>query len=48
MCVNKGSVSRTVVKTGESLRLRYGIFLHGPSPDLNQVYRKYVKLASER
>ena len=46
--MNKGPTSRTVVKAGESLRLRYGIFLHGEAPDLNHVYRKYVKLTSDR
>lgn len=45
--MNKGPSSRIVVKDGQPLRLRYGILLHGPVPDLNQIYRQYVKLADE-
>lgn len=47
--MNKGETSKVVVKPGESLRLRYGIFIHsGPmnSPvDFDRAYKEYVQLS---
>jgi hypothetical protein len=43
--MNKGPASRIVVKPGESLRLRFGIFMHRKTPDLNQIHKTYVNLA---
>ncbi len=39
----KGEVSRVVVKGGETLRLRFGVLVHGGRPDLTAAYRDYLK-----
>lgn len=41
--MKKGPSSRRVVKADDTLQLRYGILLHGPKPNLNSIYRQYVK-----
>ncbi len=46
--MNKGDASKVIVKPGESLRLRYGIWIYA-SPreaevDVEAVYRQYIKL----
>ncbi len=47
--MNKGETSKVVVNPGESLRLRYGVFIHSSptdSPvDLDRVYKDYVRLS---
>jgi hypothetical protein len=52
----KGDVSKVVVKPGESLRLRYGVFIHSESsdnspggqlPNLTAVYKDYFRAADE-
>jgi hypothetical protein len=48
----KGDVSKVVVKQGDSLRLRYGVFVH-TSPDmislnLEKAYQEYVELTSQQ
>jgi hypothetical protein len=47
----QGEKSEVVVKPGESLRLRYGIFVHATpegeaAPDLAEVYRQYVEFTA--
>ncbi len=46
--MQKGEMSSVLVKPGESLRLRYGVFIHqnaGKSaPELDHVYREYLEL----
>jgi hypothetical protein len=48
---HKGEPSKVVVKPGESLRLRYGVLIHGSaqdkSPDLAAAYQEYVKLSEK-
>ena len=45
--MNKGKESKVIVKPGESLRLRYGIWIHTSQHDANvdieAVYRKYIQ-----
>jgi hypothetical protein len=45
----KGVASKVIVKPGEKLRLRYGVLVHsgpqGSTPDRNQAYADYLKLA---
>ncbi len=47
----KGEKSKVVVKPGEQLRLRYGVFVHaspaGKSPDLAATYADYLRHAAE-
>jgi hypothetical protein len=47
----KGELLTTVVRTGEELRLRYGILVHAnpadQPPDLAAAYRDYVALTRE-
>lgn len=45
--MNKGAASRIVVKDGQPLRLRYGILLHGATPDLDRIHQQYVKMSNE-
>lgn len=41
--MNKGKPSRVVVRAGEPLRLRFGILLHGPTPDLDSIHQQFVR-----
>jgi putative heme-binding domain-containing protein len=41
--MKKGGSSKVIIRQGETLQLRYGILLHGPKPDLNQMHREYVR-----
>jgi hypothetical protein len=47
----KGSPSKVVVKSGETLRLRYGVLLHSAvetnRPDLAAAYADFVKQAGQ-
>ena len=43
--MKKGPKSRIEVSGDAGLRLQYGILLHGPTPDLDAVYRQYVDLS---
>lgn len=43
----KGEKSRVVVRSGESLRLRFGVFVYNDEPDLRAAYEEYLKLAAE-
>jgi len=45
--MKKGPIDRTVVKPGESLRLRYGIFVHGEKPNLDTIHKQYMTIASK-
>ena len=42
--MKKGPKSRIEVSGEEGLRLQYGILLHGQTPDLDAVHRRYVDL----
>jgi len=43
--LTRGEVSRVTVQKGESMRLRFGVFLHGMKEvDLNAAYRDYLKV----
>jgi hypothetical protein len=44
--MKNGPISTLRVTSDEPLRLRYGIFLHGHPPDLNQIHQRYVKLST--
>jgi hypothetical protein len=48
---SKGEKSSVVVKPGEELRLRYGVFVHsdpeGNSPDLQSEFDEYVRLSGK-
>lgn len=46
--MKKGLPSRVTVKPGEPLRLRYGILVHGSTPDLGKVHHQYVLIAEEK
>ncbi|MEC8557065.1 MAG: PVC-type heme-binding CxxCH protein [Planctomycetota bacterium] len=46
--MKKGPKSRIEVSGDAGLRLQYGILLHGPTPDLETVYRRYVDLAGSQ
>ena len=41
--MHKGETSKVIVKPGESLRLRYGVFIHSGPVDLDRVYKEYVQ-----
>lgn len=46
--MHKGAESRIVVKPGETLRLRYGVYVHehrNAEPKLDDVYRQYRRLS---
>jgi hypothetical protein len=49
--LTNGELSRVVVKTGETFRLRFGILLHGSKADqgtdLNAGYRDYLRQIAE-
>ena len=46
--MKKGPKSHLEVAGDASLRLRYGILLHGPTPDLDAVYQQYVELSGSQ
>lgn len=41
--MRKGPPSHLVVKSGETLRIRYGVLLHGPVQNLDSVHQTYVR-----
>lgn len=43
----KGEKSRVVVRNGETLRLRFGVFVYNGEPDLRAAYEDYLKRAAE-
>ena len=46
--MKKGPKSHLEVAGDAGLRLRYGILLHGPTPDLDAVYQQYVELSGSQ
>ncbi len=45
--MKKGPPDKTIVKPGQSLRLRYGIFVHSEKPDLDAIHKHYMAITPE-